>query len=261
MSRRRVDVAEARCVAALGVGVTIARRIVRSSCLNFGRSVAEFTRLARLGSRLTSLVTIEGKKYMDEAAARGKGVLIMAAHMGNWELGGARMVAEGYAITPIYTPQRNTGGVNDIVSVLRGSAAGMEMIPSEGFGMRGIFSALRKGKLLVFLQDLDARKKGVVVPFLGLPASTAIGLVKMHNKFGAPIVPVLVLRNPDGVTHTVRVHKILSDLPDEDGNLFGLNMEKSLKMCNNMLADWVTEHPEQWMWLLDRWGSTAGGVL
>ena len=168
------------------------------------------------------------------------------------------MVAEGYAITPIYTPQRNTGGVNDLVSVLRSSAAGMEMIPSEGLGMRGIFRALHQGKLLVFLQDLDARKEGVIVPFLGLQASTAVGIVKMHRRFGAPVVPVQVIRNPDGVTHTIRIHEILSDLPDEDGNLFGFNMEKSLKICNNIIADWVTEHPEQWVWLLDRWESTAG---
>ncbi|MCL2009195.1 MAG: lysophospholipid acyltransferase family protein [Synergistaceae bacterium] len=260
LSKRKVDRAEARCVSALGVGVTLARDIVRASYVNVGKSAAEFARLERLAPRLASLALIEGKEHMDKAVARGKGVLIMTAHMGNWEIGGARMVAEGYAITPIFTPQRNVGGANDLVSDLRASAAGMEMIPSEGFGMREIFRALRKGKLLVFLQDLDARKKGVAVPFLGLPASTAAGIVKMYRKFGAPIVPVLCLRNPDGLTHTIRVHEILSDLTDEDGNLFGFDMEKSLKMCNNILAGWVTEYPEQWMWLLDRWESTAGAV-
>ena len=257
-SKRKVDKAEARCVAALGVGVTTARKIVMSSYVNVGRSVVEFVRLERLAPRLTSLVTIEGEEHLAKAMARGKGVLVMTAHMGNWELGGARMVSEGYAIAPLYTPQRNIGGVNDLVSALRSSAAGMEMIPSEGAGMREIFRALRNGKLLVLLQDLDARKEGVVVPFLGLPASTAVGIVKMHRKLGAPIVPMMILRNPDGVTHKIRIYEILSDLPDEDGNLFGANMEKSLKMCNNILAGWVTEHPEQWMWLLDRWGSTAG---
>ena len=259
LSKRKVDRAEARCVSALGVGVTVARKIVRSSYVNMGRSAIEFVRIPRLRSRLSSLAAIEGKERLDEAIARGKGVIIMTAHMGNWELGGARLVAEGYAIAPIYTPQRNVGGANDIVSFLRGSAAGMEMIPSEGFGMREIFHALRKGKILVFLQDLDARKEGVIVPFLGLPSSTAVGIVKMHRRFGAPVIPMLALRNPDGITHRICVHEVLSDLLDEDGNLFGLNMEKSLKMCNNILTDWVTRYPEQWMWLLDRWESTVGG--
>ena len=245
-------------MSALGVGVTVARKIVRSSYVNGGKSVVEFARMKRLAPQLTSLITIEGKERLDEAVARGKGVLIMTAHMGNWELCGARMVAEGYALAPVYTPQRNVGGVNDLVSVLRGSAAGMDMIPSEGWGMREIFRAVRNGKLLVLLQDLDARKNGVIVPFLGLPSSTATGIVKMHRSFGAPVVPIVCVRNPDGVTHTIRVHGILSDLPDKDGNPFGENMEKSLEMCNNILTDWVIAHPEQWIWLLDKWASTLG---
>ena len=161
-------------------------------------------------------------------------------------------------MAPIYTPQRNVGGANDLISVLRSSAAGMEMISSRGLGLRDVFRALREGQLLVFLQDLDARKDGVVVPFLGMPASTAVGIVKMHHRYEAPVVPILCLRNSDGVTHTIRIHEILSDISDECGNPFGSDMEKSLKVCNNILADWVRSYPEQWMWLLDRWESTVG---
>ena len=245
-------------MSALGVGVTVARKIVRSSYINGGKSVVEFARLKRLTPHLTSMVSINGKEHLNNAIARGKGVLIMTAHMGNWELCGARMVAEGYDLAPIHTPQRNVGGVNNFISTVRGSVAGMEMIPSVGLGLREIFHAIQSGRSLVILQDLDARKNGVIVPFLGLPSSTATGIVRMHNKFGSPIVPILCFRNPDGVSHSIQIHEILSDLPDEDGNQFGTNMEKSLKMCNNMLADWVTAHPEQWMWLLDKWGSTLG---
>ncbi|MDR2528988.1 MAG: lysophospholipid acyltransferase family protein [Synergistaceae bacterium] len=256
-NRRKVDRAEARCVSALGVGVSTAREIVRKSYANMGRSMVEFSRLDMLRPTLASLVTVEGKKHLDEALKRGKGVLALTAHMGNWELAGARMVVEGYPIAPVYTPQRNTGGVEDLIDSQRTSAAGMRIIPSKGFGLRGAFRALREGSVLTLLQDLDARREGVVLPFLRLPASTATGIVKLYRRFGSPVVPIVALRNPDGVRHTVRVEKILSDLLDEDGNLFGINMEKSLKMCNNVLERWITVHPEQWMWLLDKWESVS----
>jgi KDO2-lipid IV(A) lauroyltransferase len=256
-SKRKVDRAEARCVSALGVGVTTARKIVRRSYANMGRSVAEFARLPRLRPRLTSLVAIEGREHLDEALGRGKGVLIMAAHMGNWEFAGARLVMEGYAITPIYTPQRNTGGVQDCFARLRAEGSKMKMVPSEGFALREAFRTLRRGDALTVLQDLDARKEGIVLPFLGVPASNATGIVKMYRKFGSPVVPVQALRDPDGVRHTVRIQGILSDLPDEEGNPFGVNMEKSLKMCNNTLGRWIEEYPDQWMWLLDKWESVA----
>jgi KDO2-lipid IV(A) lauroyltransferase len=219
-----------------------------------GKSIVEFARANRLRERLTSLVSIEGGGHLDEALKRGKGVLLMTAHIGNWELAGARLAAEGYLTAPIYTPQRNKGGVNDLISERRADT-GMKMIPSQGLGLREAFRMLRQGGVLIFMQDLDARKEGILLPFLGLPASTATGIVKMHQKFGAPVVPAVTTRNADGVHHTLHIQEILSDARDEDGNLFGANMEKSLKMCNNVLGKWVTEYPEQWMWLLDKWES------
>jgi KDO2-lipid IV(A) lauroyltransferase len=220
-----------------------------------GKSIVEFARVRGLRAQLASLVAIEGREHLDEALKRGKGVLLMTAHMGNWELAGAKLAAEGYTIAPLYTPQRNKDGVNDLI-VQRRTDMGMKMIPSEGLGLRELFRVLRQGGILVFLQDLDARKEGISVPFLGLPASTATGIVKMHRKFGAPVVPAVALRNADGVRHTIYIQEILSDVGDEDGSPFGMNLEKSLKMCNNIISKWILEYPDQWMWLLDKWKST-----
>ncbi|MDR1620965.1 MAG: lipid A biosynthesis acyltransferase [Synergistaceae bacterium] len=254
-SKRRVDRAERHCVAALGVGITPARTIVRNSYAGMGRSAVEFARMRQLLPRLRELVSIEGKEYLDGALARGRGVLGMTAHIGNWELAGARLAAEGYRVTPIYTPQRNRGGVEDFIARERTETAGMNLVSSRGFALRKAFRVPGEGGILFFLQDLDARGEGVPVPFLGLPASTATGIVKMYQRFGAPVVPMMTLRHPDGYRHTIQVQKILSDLSDEDGEPFGTNMVKSLRMCNNILGDWVGKYPDQWMWLLDRWKS------
>lgn len=256
-SKRKVDRAEARCVAALGVGVTVARSIVRSSYANMGRSCAEFMRLQLLRPRIRALVAIEGKEHLEEALARGRGVLLMTAHIGSWELCGARLAEEGFTLAPIYTPQRNTGGLEDHIRRQRTEGAGFNVIPSGGFALREVFKSLGQGGVVIVLQDLDARKEGVSVPFLGLPASTAAGLVKMYRKFEAPVVPALAIRKPDG-RHLLSIQSPLSDLRDEDGDPFGANMEKSLKMCNNILGDWVRTYPDQWLWLLDRWKSSLG---
>ena len=256
LSWRKVDCGEARCVAALGVGVTVARGIVRGSYVNLGRSAAEFIRLERMLPALRERVTLEGRENLDRALARGRGVLLMAAHIGNWELAGARLVLEGYSVVPLYTPQRNRGGLNDLIYSQRTAVAGMRMVPSEGAGLREAFRTLRRGGIVGVLQDLDARGEGIPVPFLGLPASAADGIVKLHRKFGSPVVPILYFRRPDTVSHTVVIHEILSDRTDSDGNPFGWDMVKSLQMCHNVLEGWVRAYPEQWLWLLDRWEST-----
>ncbi len=257
LGKRKVDKAEARCVSVLGIGITHARKIIRASYANMGRSAVEFARMGQLQPRLNSLVSIQGKEYLDEALSRGKGVLFMTAHIGNWELAGSYLAAQGYSMAAIYTPQRNRGGVEDLIRRQRAESVDLNMIPSEGFGLREAFRALRKGSVLTFLQDLDARKEGVLVPFLGLPASTAAGIVKMYQKFGSPVVGAVTIREPDNCHHRIYVQGILSDLSDEDGAPFGSNMEKSLQICNNILGDWVKKYPEQWMWLLDRWESVS----
>ena len=119
LSWKKVDCAERRCVLSLGVGVTRARRIVRDSFDNIGRSAAEFVRLDKLKPRLRELMPIEGKENLDRALERGKGVLMLIAHIDNWEMAGARMTLEGYPLVPIYTPQRNQGGLNDLIQRIR----------------------------------------------------------------------------------------------------------------------------------------------
>ena len=111
------------------------------------------------------------------------------------------------------------------------------MIPSEGAGLREAFRTLRRGEIVGVLQDLDARGEGIPVPFLGLPASAADGIVKLHRKFGSPVVPILYFRRIDKVSHTVVIHEILSDRTDSDGNPFGWDMVKSLQMCHNVLDE------------------------
>ncbi len=256
LSRRKVDRGEARCVAALGLGVTLARDIVRKSYSNMGRSAVEFIRMDKLKPNLKAVVSFEGLDILDRALARGKGVLLIGMHLGSWELAAARMVMEGKVASTLYTPQRNRGGINDWILRQRSEVAGLKaMVPSEGMALREAFRVLKNGYILNFMQDLDARKDGMMVPFLGLPASTAMGVVKMHNKFGSPVLPWIIVRQDDRVHHKFIFKEILSDISDEDGNLFGVDMEKSLRMCNNVLSDFVREYPEQWTWLLDRWES------
>ncbi len=256
LSWKKVDRAESRCVLSLGVGVTRARRIVRDSFDNIGRSAAEFVRLDKLKPRLRELIPIEGKDNLDRALERGKGVLFLIAHIDNWEMAGARMTLEGYPLVPIYTPQHNQGGLNDLIQRIRTDVAGMRMVPNEGAALREIVRTLRSNGAVCILQDLDARRRGIRVPFLGLPASAYDGVVKLHRQYGSPVLPALYLRDRDRVHHKIMIYPAISDALDEDGNPFGENMEKSLRMCHNVLEGWIRAHPEQWLWLLDRWEST-----
>lgn len=256
VSWKKVDTCESRCVTALGVGVTIARKIILNSFVNIGRSVVEFIRLDIMKKNLDDFIEFENLNIVDEALARNKGVLFMLAHMGNWELAGEKMTAMGYEVCAVYTPQKNTGGANDFIMQQREKSANMLMIPAHSAGLREIFKALKSNKIVCILQDLDARRAGVDVEFMGMPASAYDGIIKIFNKLKSPVVPVLCIREPDNfLRHKVIFYDILSDKKDLNNRPFGEDLNASLAMCNDLISDWIRKYPENWMWILDRWES------
>lgn len=248
---KKVDRCEARCVKALGVGITEARKIIRGSFINMGMSAVEFIRLPEMKSNVKNFMTFDEKSinFLKEALNRGKGVLLMVSHMDNWELAAMRVHAEGFPrINAVYTPQRNQGGINDIIMDIRLNNIGMTMTGSEGAELRKIFRTLKNNGIVAIMQDLDARKDGVITKFFGLPASTHDGIIKLHEKFGSAIIPVHCVRDKNNPAHhNIIFTEILSDRKNFD-----------LQICNEVIEGWIKENPSQWFWILDRWEYTLG---
>ena len=250
LDKGRVDGAEARCVGALGVGVTRARRIVRASYVNLGRSVVEFLLIPKRGERWRSRVAVHGEEYLRRALEGGRGVVLLTAHFGSWELAAATLAARGFPMNAIGAEQRDPR-ITDLIISLR-EAAGVRTI-GKGFDLKGALRCLRRGEILGVLLDQDARSAGIRVPFLGHPASTPYGPVKMAAKMGSRVVPLFMVRRPDGISHDLH---LLPALEGKDGLPFGQDEEYSVALCNEVLGTWIRRHPDHWMWLYPRWAST-----
>lgn len=252
LSRKKVDAAEARCVKALGLGVTPAREVVRGAYANLGRSVAEFLRFPVIGGKIESLVEVHGEEFLRDALGRGKGVILLTAHFGNWEIAAATLSRHGFPMNAIGAEQRDSR-ITDRIAELRESF-GIKTI-SKGFDLKSAIRCLKRGEVLGVLLDQDPRDKGLVVPFLGLPASTPYGPVKLAQKLGAAIVPLFIVRRDDGIHHDLH---LLPALEGEGGEPFGEDIERDVLLCNNLISDWIRKHPDHWLWLYPRWASTLG---
>ena len=248
-SYKRVSRLETRCVSALGLGVTLSRKIIKDSYANMGRMICEFFCL-KAREEVANLISFVGEENMREALKKGRGVILMTAHLASWEIAAAAACYHGLPIHVIYTKQRNTAGVEDVLREQREKISGIGFIPSEGIGVKEAFRVLKRGEILCILQDLDARADGVETEFLGLPAKSHIGLIKFSKRFNCPIIPGRAVRNEKGENFYVFYPQLSLD---ED-------VEKSLRICNNILESWVREHPDQWMWILDRWKSMSDVV-
>jgi len=192
---------------------------------------------------------IDHIERMHEALAEGRGVVILTAHVGNWEWLSAALTFSNLPVTAIIKPQPNEQHTR-ILNEYR-EMVGVEIFSRGTSELMGATRALKKGKCLGFLVDQDGGPGGVFIDFLGKPASTPMGAAVFSKKFLAPVVPAFILRRPDG-KHRVVIGEILhfEDHGDSDKDLYDFTV-KMTKIVDTI----IRENPTQWIWFQKRWNT------
>lgn len=162
---------------------------------NFAKYLVDFFRFAKLNrDYILSHITIEGKENIDKALARGKGVIILAAHIGNWELGGAITASLGYPFYAIALDHKDKR-INDFFLGQRG-LCNVKIIPI-GARLKNCFKVLKKNLLLGIIADRDFSAHGEKTNFFGRPTLMPKGPAFFSLKTGASIIPLFPLRTKD----------------------------------------------------------------
>ncbi len=211
-----------------------------------GRIVAEYPRMPELARapRGVALVELEGQEHLEAARAAGRGAVLVCGHYGFFELGGA-FLGQIHPVSFVVRPMRNPH-VEGWVTRLR-HGAGIRTIDA-GSGIRSVYQALRSNEWVAMLADQDARRTGVFIPFLGRPASTAMGPARIALATGAAVIMGRMLRRPDG-RHDLRIEPPLA-MPDARAPEAA---EQLTATHVAVLERWIRERPEPWFWLHRRW--------
>ncbi len=221
--------------------------LARESFANLGIGLAEFFKFPSLDAeKLAELVEFTGEKNLKSALLEGKGVLVLSAHLGNWDLLAASLAAKGFPISLITKVSRSSA-LNSVWMGYR-EAAGIKIFISSG-SMGGILRQLKSGGIVGFVLDQNAlREDGVFVPFFGKAACTLSSLAILARRTGAPVIPVYTFR--EGGRHRVIVQGpiVTPDIEDRD-----LDVLKRTEAYSSWTEKVIREHPEQWTWLHDRW--------
>lgn len=222
------------------------RRLLLLSCQNMITSCLELFALARMKpEQLLRLVDIEGREHLDAAVARGKGVMVITGHYGNWELLGAIVALLGHdlAVLARDSTDRETAR---LVNAAR-HALNMKVVSRDD--LTEMVAWLRQGKVLGILPDQRQSRGGVILNFMGRPASTSTGPAVLALRTGAALVPGFARRLPDGRFHAV----FCPPLEPPQGLPRSQAAAAYSQTVNDALARAISDHPEQWLWLHDRW--------
>jgi len=194
-------------------------------------------------SVLLSRVELNGTEHVEEAAHRGKGVLVLTAHYGNWELLAASHRLSAYPLSVVMRPL-DEPAIDRIVERFR-LRSGVELITKRR-GLREIVDALRRGRMVGILLDQNAsRAEGVFAPFFGIPASTSKALAVISLRTGAPVVPIFI-RRFEGGRHRVEVLPAIPVPASGDVAEYTAAFNRSIEAA-------IRRAPEQWFWIHNRW--------
>jgi KDO2-lipid IV(A) lauroyltransferase len=197
-------------------------------------------------------IRVEGIKNFDKALAMGKGVIVLTAHIGNWELGGVAIAQLGYDLWVVALEHKDKK-VNDFFDGQRNSK-GIKVVPFNK-AVRQSLNLLKENRLLGLVGDRDFTKDGgIVIDFFGKPTSFPKGPAALALKTGAAIVPGFMIRNPDD-SFTLKIEPPIpvSSYPKQKNpgdNSFTKMSEKDLqeltKRYTIIIEDYIKKYPDQW---------------
>lgn len=184
--------------------------------------------------------------YFETAYKSGKGMILLTAHFGNWELLGAWLTWKGYPLRVVGSPIANPR-LDALITETRNQAGYFNI--ARGTETREIIRSLKQGCPLGILMDQDTRVRGVFVDFFGQKANTPVGPVLLARRFGIPIIPAFMHLEKDLTYHVECFPPLrLSDTGDPHQDLLA-----DVRQCSDVYERVIREHPEQWAWFHRRW--------
>jgi KDO2-lipid IV(A) lauroyltransferase len=215
-------------------------RAVKQTYYNFSLYLAEFFRTKKLDrGYFDSHVEVLGTENVDAALERGKGVVIVSAHISNWELGLHYFCTRGYPSYVIVASHKNKK-VNDLFLKPR-IEAGARPISTED-AMEGGYKALRENGILILMADRVTTKGGVERTFFGKPAFFPKGPSKFAIGARAPLIPAYIFRHPDN-SFTLQFDEPVytDDMPDNEESV-----ERLMDHYIRRLESYISRDPTQY---------------
>ena len=229
------------------------RRILDDCWRHFGREALDGIRSQHLSAdKINERCPLVNAELLDQALARGKGVLIISAHYGGWEVALLAVMSRIRNVRTIARRLDNEYLERDLARIRE--RTGAEVVDRRK-AARPLLKALADNGAVVLLVDQAVLpREGVLVPFMGIPAWTTDAPARIAFRLGSTIVFAFCI--PDGIRHRLEFEEPIQieDLSDGEKDPVALTGR-----INEVISRRIAAHPELWLWMHDRWKGTKPG--
>ncbi|MCP3144204.1 lysophospholipid acyltransferase family protein [Pyxidicoccus xibeiensis] len=230
--------------------------LARAAFRHLGAAALEVACTGALDRGLERLVAWpeEDRRVLETALARGKGVVFVSGHVGNWELLARRVARAGYPSQSI-AKETTDPRLTDLVGRFRARGGVRSIWRGQEGAARAMLRALRSGEILGILIDQDTRVQSLFVPFFGELAATPRAAADLAIRTGASVVTGFCHREGEGYRLS------MEEVPvPQEGDREAAALALTAALSSRIEAA-IRRTPEQWVWMHQRWKTrppTAG---
>lgn len=216
-------------------------RIGRQAYQHIGMSFVEMLLADTLCGKISTLVDLTKNTVLKQYLERGKGLIVVAAHFGSWEMIGAASAASDIKITGVAAMLANPY-VDRFINRAR-NRLGMQAVPLTA-SAKELVACLKRGEAIGLVADQNGGPKGVFVDFFGRKASTPRGPAQFALKYKAPMVVVMLVRTRPG-----RYRTVIEPVEVKEND----TVKSLTQRYTKILEKNIRCHPEQYLWMHRRW--------
>lgn len=230
-------------------GFSNPQQIADGVFLSIARLLAVFARLPRLTPQnITELIRYDGLDNFQTAQARGRGVLVATAHLGNWELSA---FAHAWMTAPMHIVVRPLDNPRIDAFVERYRALSGNHIIEKKDAARGILKTLKSGDAVGILIDQNTTlDQGVFIDFFGIKACAGTAFAKLAHHSGAAVVPGFALWSAEEHRYILRFYPEVPMTGD---------VAADTQRIHSQLESVIRQYPDQWLWIHRRWKTRPPG--
>jgi KDO2-lipid IV(A) lauroyltransferase len=251
--RVRRDMRASLAVAFPEKGAAERDRIARECLVNLGKTAGEGISMRRWAHRLEERVEVapETLALVERARARGRGVVLVMGHIGNWEL--VRRLSPHLQPNAAIAKRSWHAKIDELMVRFRAEGQVQTLFRDDPTTGRAMLKLFRQGGTLGILIDQDiADVQSVFVPFFGRLAATPRAAADFALRFGAAVLVVTCHRKgprvDDGHRLEVTEVPVVADPPDREAEVVRLT-----GACAAAQEAAIRRHPSEWVWMHQRW--------
>lgn len=216
--------------------------LVRHSMMESGITSIELLKIWGMSwpSLERKIVKVHGRELIDQAMLANKGVILIAPHLGNWEVISYFLTGEKIGhLTALYKPPKQAG--LEAVIVGARSKLGATLVPTNTRGVMAVYKSLRKGGLTAILPDQEpnGENSGQFAEFFGQQALTMKLVHSLGNKSGSRLLMTVALRVKGGF----EVH-----IFEPDADIYSTDEALAIAALNRSVECAVMMAPAQYQW-------------